>query len=104
MNERASCQSPVSTPVRTRPHLLHIGIIAAALAGCVDSHDAPPTGIPVPTVENSCAIRCDRTTMRESGGIAGSVSCAKGWSPTCQCVDHTKPMAGCERLPPPPPR
>jgi hypothetical protein len=79
--------------------LLLAATAMTALSGCVDSHDATSAGVPLPTDENSCAIRCAKATAAPARGVAAAVTCDEGWAPVCQCADPARPRAGCEPAP-----
>jgi hypothetical protein len=46
---------------------------------------------------DSCAISCPANTAYS--GLRGSVGCAEGFAPICQCVVRSRPMAACEAVP-----
>jgi hypothetical protein len=53
----------------------------------------PTPGITVQFKENSCIIHCPDGTAH--AGSEGSVTCAAGTSPICQCNDPARALAGC---------
>lgn len=74
-----------------------IAILVVVLAGCSEAESQRVTN-PEQVVEaNSCAIACPEGTAYP--GLSGSVTCADGYAPACQCVDSDEKMAGCEAVP-----
>jgi hypothetical protein len=66
-------------------------VVAAAGIGAFigQRYIAPFPALHVEFKENSCAIRCPATTPYAAS--PGSVSCAAGVAPLCQCTDAQKP-------------
>lgn len=74
-----------------------VAMVALSYAG--DSPSQVDLG-DVQLPENSCSITCPvGTKWRGKPAGGGAVSCRVGSAPLCQCLDSSKPIAGCESLP-----
>ena len=77
-----------------------IVLIAASAIGFGIVRGASPgesvgVHIDVSHTSNSCAVHCPAKSAYPS--LVGSVECAEGHTPACQCRDPKQKMAYCER-------
>ena len=81
-----------------------VGLLAAtvisvvALAYAADQNVAEDLS-QVQLPANSCSITCPTgTTWRGKPVGGGGVTCGVDFAPVCQCLNDSKPIAGCEAL------